>query len=148
MPAYWLTPVRATSAGVLFGKERTVLEPSREAELFRQKLHEVHPRLLPMFKANLLLSDEAILQCGVDELPFELGNGEDICFAEVEAALKLSHCAEAFMDRLLAASEGEMLCRRALEPDTWVNPLGEWLGLMLGWFEAGFQVILLREDGG
>ncbi|TBL78119.1 hypothetical protein [Paenibacillus thalictri] len=143
MSAYWLTPL-VPGSGAILGSERIRLQPEAEAQHFRRILTALHPRLLLSFKANLLLSDDALLACGVDELPFSLDNGEEIHFTTGD--MELSHCAEAYMDRLLGIAECQSLLS-LLDKDTFAEPVSSWLSLMIAWLNQGYHVMLLQEEG-
>ncbi|MCD1261534.1 hypothetical protein B5M42_022280 [Paenibacillus athensensis] len=145
MARYWLTPVTAKEPLTL-GGERLVCEPQAELERLREQLAKLHPRLLPMFKASLLPGDEEAEACGDEAAEPDWGGGDDIRFDGV--SLMLSHCAEAFIDRLLSPREALTLLDEAgAEGEEVFVSSARWLGVMRQWLAAGCEVILLREDG-
>jgi hypothetical protein len=147
LPRYWLTPIISRTP-LKLGAERISCDPLTELEGFRSKLHIVHPRLLPMFKAGLLLSDEEEA-CGTDSGDLDWSTGDNIVFDS--NPYTLSHCAEAFLDRLLSADESASLLHVAVQGNwdggAWTSRQQDWLDACLGWLKQGQEVILLREDG-
>jgi hypothetical protein len=146
MPRYWLTPIIQMSP-LRLGSDRIICDPTAEFEAFRGRLQSVHPRLLPMFKASLLLSEEDGL-CGSDDGTMDWNSGRDLVFDG--DPLYLSHCAEAFLDRLLATPEAAALLLAASKSNQdadWTVMQAHWLDLCLNWLKEGHEVILLREDG-
>ncbi|TVY09625.1 hypothetical protein [Paenibacillus cremeus] len=154
MAHFWLVPVQWSGTEAQLLSERLLLEQSERRERFVSGLQSIHPRLLLVFKAALLLSDEVSAACGVEELPFLLAQEGDIRLIAEEqyeyyassyeevSAWPLSHCAEAYLNRLLSPQAAFVLLEQAqLEEDS--TP---WLQAMEGWLRQGLQVILLRED--
>jgi len=140
MTRYWLTPI-VKRTPLQLGGGRIVCEPLAELEKLREEAHGLYPRLLPMFKASMLLSDEEDA-CGSEEVELELASEEDIVFDG--SVFQVSHCAEAFLDRMLTNREAR----------AWVDQLAanserlqDWKQMWLRWLDAGWDVILLREDG-
>jgi hypothetical protein len=149
MSRLWLTPVHINDneQTVTFLTDRLVLQPANAAECFLDIAKAIHPRMLLAFKSNLLLSEESELACGVDELPFVLDGDGIIIFGQ--GSLELSHCAQAYLDRLPSSREmGEWLLRAAAkangEPQG--DPIRLWFEKMLEWHKQGYAVILLKED--
>ncbi|TDF96709.1 hypothetical protein [Paenibacillus piri] len=147
MSTLWLTPVSIdeTEPSVTLLCERLELAPGAAADRFLALMKSVHPRLLVSFKANLLLSEDSEA-CGIDELPFELAGGGQIVFGE--GALELSHCAQAYWDRLPSAAElegwlGEAVRLAENNPDPVV---GQWVAAMQNWHRQGFAIALLRGE--
>jgi hypothetical protein len=145
----WLTPIRFEDQHeqIVLLADRFELLPTEAGGRFLKLAKSVHPRMLVTFKSNLLLSEEAELACGVDELPFELGNGEPIAFGH--DTLGLSHCAQAYLDRLPTCREMEQWIAAAVKltadiPETMVER--EWLELMSSWLQKGNLITLLREE--
>lgn len=146
MSRYWLTPV-LDHAPLTFGADRLLCEPSQEFEQFRKLLHAVHPMLLPMFKANLLLSDDED-SCGSEEAVLDLESGDAVIFDG--SPFEVSHCAEAFFDRILSAREAKQYLSqlpsgRSEIPLTSIRLY--WYSQLIKWLDHGWEVILLREDG-
>lgn len=145
MTSYWLTPIESYSPLIL-GAERIHCVPLAALESFRELAGRMHPRLLPMFKASLLLSDDEEL-CGSDLVDLDLSQSEAIAFDG--KPFHLSHCGEAFLDRLLSKEEVLKLVGTLelgdLEGDA--VHLSMWRQEWLKWLESGCDVILLREDG-
>jgi hypothetical protein len=153
MPKIWLVPLTTTSP-VTIGADRIALHEVPEWETFRQALQAIHPRLLPLFKAHLLpAADEDGLVCGADEEEsFALDGMGDIVFAgaEGQGALRLSHCAEAFLERLLPPEEALRLAEEAgaaLRLDEAEQPslLREWMEMLLVWWRQGRSAVVLAE---
>lgn len=145
---YWLTPVLCEDEDVILLEGREEL-PAEEAVEFMRRLKTVHPRMLVSFKANLLLSEEAEAACGVDEVPFALSSGESIIFGPAAEALELSHCGQAYLDRLPSAREfGEWLSQAetGLLADEASSRMLGWVRMMKSWHDRGWSVTLLRED--
>ncbi|MFC5450213.1 hypothetical protein [Paenibacillus aestuarii] len=140
MTKYWLTPI-VNRSPLLVGRERIVCEPLAELEKLREIANGLHPRLLPMFKASMLLSDDPDV-CGAEADELELASEDDIVFDGT--VLHLSHCAEAFLDRLLTIRETQGLVYQLAANS---ERLQSWKQLWLSWLDAGWAVILLREDG-
>jgi len=149
MARYWLTPVLCEDEDVILLKEREELSAEQAAELMN-RLKTVHPRMLVSFKANLLLSEEAEAACGVDEVPFALSSGESIVFGAEGAGetLELSHCAQAYLDRLPSAAEfaAWLIEAEALLQGDGGSGLLSFVHTMRSWLERGWSVTLLRED--
>lgn len=144
MNRYWLTPIICREP-VIFGADRLCCEPPGEADALREEAHALHPRLLPMFKASLLLSDDEEL-CGSELVEADLAAPGVLAFDG--NPLHISYCAEAFLDRLLAPGVSKDLVR---ELKGGAGGLSDrqllWKRQWLEWLENGFEVILLREDG-
>lgn len=144
MTRYWLTPIVGYSPLVL-GRERVVVPSGEDLESFRMAASNLHPRLLPMFKASLLLSDDEDV-CGSDLVEFDLTQSGDLVFDG--NPFHLSHCAEAFLDRLLPVKEALVFVKKMEESfDPSQGPHGAWSKQWLAWLEAGYELVLLREDG-
>ncbi|XOK58948.1 hypothetical protein ACJ7K1_20525 [Paenibacillus elgii] len=155
MSDFWLVPLSWDGETALLGGERLRLEPEGLRMRFLEAMGQVHPRLLMMFKAHLLPEDESGEVCGTEELPFALVQSGDIRLstaaehsevmtddADAPPTWRLSHCAEAYLNRMLTAREAAALLRQAeAEPEA-----GRWLDAMRTWTAGGRQVILLRED--
>ncbi|WP_010491869.1 hypothetical protein [Paenibacillus elgii] len=155
MSDFWLVPLSWDGETALLGGERLRLEPEDLRMHFLEAMGRIHPRLLMMFKAHLLPEDESGEVCGTEELPFALAQSGDIrlsAAAEPSEAMiddadehptwRLSHCAEAYLNRMLTAREAAALLRQAdVEPEA-----ERWLDAMRTWTAGGRQVILLRED--
>ncbi|MFC0216322.1 hypothetical protein ACFFK0_28395 [Paenibacillus chartarius] len=143
MPQLWLCPIR-TDEPVTIGADRMTVEAdSPEWMTFRQSLHAVHPRLLPLFKADLLLADDEDGReaCGgrEEDAAVSLAAGGEIVLDE-RHDMPLSHCAEAFLDRLLTPQEALSLWASAAQP-----PQGVWSELLLAWWGRGLSPILLAQ---
>lgn len=150
MTRLWLTSVTAT-APVTIGADRMAVDAPAEWETFRRALHAVHPRLLPLFKARLLTADDDDAGCGgADGGELELAGGRPIVLAAEEGTigLRLSACAEAFLDRLIAPAEALRLIRSAGLPEDAVLTERQklWLGTVRMWWERGLAAMVLLED--
>jgi hypothetical protein len=150
MSIYWLTPVRIDGKTTILGAGRIALEPEDARERFLFILKAISPGMLLLFKSHMLLSEDAEAACGVDELPFDLGFVEEpIVFGQ--DALELSHCAEAYFDRLpndKAMTEWLDIARLNISviPELDLMLEDSWLRAMQDWVGQGYQIILLRED--
>lgn len=150
MSIYWLTPVRSEGQATILVAGRIALEPEDARERFLFLLKAVNPGMLLLFKSHMLLSEEAEAACGVDELPFDLSFVEEaIVFGQ--DVLELSHCAEAYFDRLPNGKEMmEWIDIARLNisviPELDLRLEDSWLTAMQGWVAQGNQMILLRED--
>lgn len=141
MTVYWLTPLLNRDPFTM-GSERIQCHPA-DLESFRSKLSSVyHPRLLMLFKASILVSDEEDIcgDYGFHEL--ELNVLGDIVFDE---SLPLSHCAVAFLDRLLTLEETRLLVQD-VSSDLWEEHELVWIRAMRHWNEQGYDVIIVKED--
>lgn len=142
MTRYWLTPIAGYSPLIL-GADRLDCSPLTKLEAFREMANGKHPRLLSMFKANLLLSDDEEI-CGSELVELDLTHSDAVVFDG--DPFHLSHCAEAFLDRLLKREEAldlvSSLDDSALDAQQII-----WKNQWLRWLELGCDVILLREDG-
>jgi hypothetical protein len=147
MPRYWLTPI-IDRFPLKLGSERLCCEPLNELEVFRERMQSLHPRLLPMFKASLLLSDDEEI-CGSDVLELQWSGENDLVFDG--APFHLSHCAEAFLDRLLSTKEAASMLilgtDEMLSSWEWSTIQLQWLYKWIGWLQQDREVVLLREDG-
>ncbi|MDR6551349.1 hypothetical protein [Paenibacillus qinlingensis] len=144
MTLYWITPILSYSPLVL-GAERIMCQPDAEFEAFRQLAGRQHPRLLAMFKSSLLLSDEEEM-CGSELVELDLTHEGDIVFDG--EPFHLSHCAEAFLDRLLNKRETKALVMAMDEQKEVCYEMHEgWIKQWLTWMDAGYDIVLLREDG-
>jgi hypothetical protein len=116
----------------------------QELEALRSELNLTHPRLLPMFKASLLLSEDEE-SCGSDAELHWL-SGEELIFDG--RPLMLSHCAEAFMDHVLSSKEALNLLEKAVGSMSFTCSLIQehWVEICKDWLSQGWQVILFRED--
>ncbi|MBD0379149.1 hypothetical protein [Paenibacillus sedimenti] len=145
MTKYWLTPI-IHKFPLQFGADRVCCEPLHELDSFREAAHKLHPRLLPMFKASLLLSDDEEL-CGSELIELDLSDVYEIVFDG--RPYHLSHCAEAFLDRILNPQEVLQLVSTMDDNNSELSSDKQllWKQLWLDWLKSGWDVILLREDG-
>ncbi|ULL17622.1 hypothetical protein DVH26_26105 [Paenibacillus sp. H1-7] len=145
MGKYWLVPIVYEGTVMILSDERIALAPQPAAERFLQLAKSVHPRMLIPFKANLLLSDDSEAACGVDETPFDLASGKPIRFGD--GMLELSHCAEAYLDKVPTTAEMRhhlQQCHELKAPATADEPIAGWLHTMNKWNEKGFSILLLN----
>ncbi|KZE76452.1 hypothetical protein AV654_23615 [Paenibacillus elgii] len=156
MSDFWLVPLSWNGETAVLGGGRLRLEPEDLRMRFLETMGRIHPRLLMMFKAHLLPEDESGEVCGTEELPFALAQSGDIRLSAAESSeamnddvgehptWRLSHCAEAYLNRILTAREAAALLRQAeADPESEAE---RWLDAMRTWTAGGRQVILLRED--
>jgi hypothetical protein len=147
MAHFWLTPVMSKEPLIL-GADRLKCLPVEEMAWFRQAMDTVHPWLLPLFKANFLLSDGLDDSCGIDEeeLTLSLAEAEDIVF-DGEPYL-LSHCADHFLERLLKVDQTlqGLIKLGAADKELWTQAQLEWLAHMNKWLALDKEVILIREE--
>lgn len=148
MTRYWLTPILSYSPLVL-GAARICVPNDAEFEAFRQMAGKQHPRLLAMFKSSLLLSDDEEV-CGSELAELDLTHEEDIVFDG--EPFHLSHCAEAFLDRLLNRPETKGMVRALASEwkereEASNSGISVWTKQWLQWLDAGYDIVLLREDG-
>jgi hypothetical protein len=146
LSVYWLTPVKALSP-VTLGGERIKIG-GEDAETFRRAMHAIHPRLLLSFKSALLLSDDEDM-CGTqeDEGALVLESDGPIVFGD--GFLQLSHCGEAFLDRLPNPAEAAALLSAAkpyLKAALRRPPIDSWLETAAAWWAQGYRVMLLKEE--
>lgn len=147
MAHFWLTPVISREPLTL-GAERMKCIPVTELALFRQVMDTVHPWLLPLFKANLLLSDGIEDSCGAEgeELNLFLADARDIVFDTNPYVL--SHCAGNFLERLLRIEQTKQGLREveAINQELWTDSQQLWLEQMHIWLASGKEVIIIREE--
>jgi hypothetical protein len=147
MAIFWLTPV-ISKEPLILGAERLKCLPAAELALFRQAMDAVHPWLLPLFKANLLLSDGLDDSCGIDgeELTLSLAEAEDIVF-DGEPFI-LSHCTENFLERLLKIEQTQLglVEAGAANKELWTSSQQLWLEHMDKWLAEQWEVIIIREE--
>jgi hypothetical protein len=147
MAHFWLTPVISKDPLIL-GAERLKCLPVAELALFRQAMDAVHPWLLPLFKANLLLSDGLDDSCGIDgeELTLSLAEAEDIVF-DGEPYI-LSNCADHFLERLLKIEQTQhgLVEAEAANKELWTSSQQLWLEHMNKWLADQREVIIIREE--
>jgi hypothetical protein len=147
MAHFWLTPV-VSKEPLILGADRLKCLPVAELALFRQAMDVVHPWLLPLFKANLLLSDGIDDTCGIDdvELTLSLAEAEDIVFDGNPYVL--SHCADNFLERLLKIEQTQRGLEEAgaANKELWSAPQQLWLDHMIKWLAASKEVIIVREE--
>ncbi|WP_281888171.1 hypothetical protein [Paenibacillus sp. YYML68] len=163
MAVYWLVPIHWDGEALVLGADRLRLAPEEARLQLSRALQAVHPRLLLTFKAHLLLSDETLDACGLDELPFELSAEGDIRLhsadhdAAAAGALEategsgdrqgwtLSHCGEAYIHGLLGAREAALKLEQAEQPDDAIEAVA-WINVMKAWLAEGRQIIMLKEE--
>jgi hypothetical protein len=147
MAHFWLTPLISKDPLIL-GADRLKCLPLAELTLFRQAMDAVHPWLLPIFKANLLLNDGLDDNCGIDgeELTLSLAEAEDIVFDG--SPYILSHCADNFLERLLKIEQSQRGLQEAgaANKKLWTKAQLLWLEFMSKWLDAQKEVILIREE--
>jgi hypothetical protein len=143
MAAYWLTPLTSEEP-VTFGAQR-IRCAGPQFETFRNKLHAAaNPRFLLAFKADLLLEtegDEGVCGPGV-ELGVPLADGGAICFDDT-TRLQLSHCAEAFLQRLPLPREWRTWF--ADQHHVWDEQEWQWLRLLQQWADHDWTIVLIKE---
>ncbi|NOU95433.1 hypothetical protein GC093_19700 [Paenibacillus sp. LMG 31456] len=149
MSSLWLTPIVIDEQEqvITLLTDRMELRPVEKADRFLAWLKSVHPRLIVSFKANLMLSDESELACGIDDLPFELSSDEPVVFGQ--GRLELSHCAQAYLDRLPSNKEmDEWLNSAAVKvvDATEDDIIHLWVNTMLRWHKQGYAIALLKEE--
>lgn len=146
MSHFWLTPV-TTAPFVVLGDEREKVGGAAW-EAFRRRLGAVHPRLVPLFKSQLLAADEGEAAhsgagigavCGGAD-GFELDIPGPIAFDG--SFYTLSHCGEAFFDRLLDPEDALPLAE-SLVDEALTEPERSWLDAMCRWWRQGRFVVLL-----
>jgi hypothetical protein len=142
MSRYWMTPILCRLPLKL--GDRISCEATADLDAFRAKLHRLHPWLLPMFKTSLLLSDDDEV-CGSATTEIEWSHAHELVFDG--EPFHLSHCAEAFFDRLLGAEKVASLLNFDIEMSDWTPVQLDWLEHISKWLHEGQEVILLREDG-
>jgi hypothetical protein len=142
MSRYWLTPI-LSRLPLKLGADRINCEATADLDAFRAKLQRVHPWLLPMFKTSLLLSNDEV--CGSATTEIEWGHAHELVFDG--EPFHLSHCAEAFFDRLLGAEKVASLLNFDVRASDWTSVQLKWLEHISRWLHEGQEVILLREDG-
>lgn len=148
MATYWLVPVEQEDPLVL-GADRISLGGIAAPDNFRAKLHQIHPRLLPMVKASILPGDPEedadLSACGAGpDLPLH----ENVPLAFNGLPHVLSECGRAFIDRLPLLREQMSLLAEAVRSSDggWTAEEREWLKLLLSWNETGRKAMLLKED--
>lgn len=150
MASYWLVPVEGDDPLVI-GADRMLLGGGSQPEAFREKLHRLHPRFLPMVKAAILpgepepAPDGTGAACGSEEAP-PLSEPGPIVYDG--RPYGLSECGRAFMDRLpLLREQAEWLALAEDGPaGGWTAQETQWLAAVRAWNESGRRAMLLKED--
>ncbi len=143
---YWLAPLTCQSP-LTIGTERIACERAT-FESFREKVKQVtSPLHLLMFKAELLLGDDEDACGPMNSATLELGTAGDIVFDG--QTLFVSHCAQAFFDRLPDNRDWRVTSKRLLESQdyAWNEQELEWLLKIQRWSEQSHDLIVLREEG-
>lgn len=139
---YWMIPI-VHNDPLTLGRERISLQVTEATASFRHKITALHPRLLPMFKANLLLSDDPDLCGGIDIPDLQLMEYHNHDIILQAPALPISHCAEAFFDRLLKPDEAVRILESTSQ--SWSSEEEHTISVMLSWYRNGYTVFLLAE---
>ncbi|WP_135546812.1 hypothetical protein [Paenibacillus cymbidii] len=146
MADLWLTPVKETGAAgtISLGGERIRLGGGEPWGTLRGKLQQLHPRLVPLFKANMLLGDEADADdsCGAAAIDLRLDDGESILLGA--GGLPASHCALSFFDRLLSPAQSLQVLER-LESSGASSDERHLAQTIVEWLKAGSAVIVLQD---
>jgi hypothetical protein len=146
MSVYWLTPVTGLSPATLGGER--IMIAGENAEAFRSMMYKIHPRLLLTFKSALLVSGDGD-KCGPDggEADIHLKPPGPVVFDG--SSLVLSHCGEAFLERLPDPEEAVARLHAAdpaLRSGLEQPPYGDWLNYAVQWWSLGYRVMLLKEE--
>jgi hypothetical protein len=144
MSVYWLAPLTSRDPLVIGGqRQKCSGEPFESFRLKVQRLSS--SRHLMMFKSDLLLSDEEDL-CGDDGAAgLSFNESGDITFSADR--LPISHCAEAFFDRLPDAREWRATLQLLADSNQqWSELERVWLHLLTTWTDSEYIIVLLRED--
>jgi hypothetical protein len=144
MSVYWLAPLTSRDPLVIGEARRKC--GGEMFESFRAKVQRLSsPRHLMMFKSALLLSDDDDA-CGDEgETGIDFNREGDIHFAADQ--LSVSHCAEAFFDRLPNPREWrEAFPLFEKSSEHWSEQDRLWLQVMEQWTAHDFTIVLIRED--
>ncbi len=144
MSVYWLSPLISRDPYVIGGQRQLCSGESFDS--FRAKVQQQSsPRHLMMFKSALLLSDDDDA-CGSDgESGVDFHHSGDILFAPEQ--LPISHCAEAFFDRLPNPREWREALQMIEKSDVqWNEQERGWLKAMKQWTANEYTIVLIRED--
>lgn len=112
---------------------------------WRKAVQSLHPRLLPNLKESALIEEEDSAFCVAGGV-FEYERGQELVIDGEE--LKLSHCAEHFLDFLLPPGECLQIVeekRAELANVTGTEIDRERWEQLVAWWEQGLQVLVLQH---
>jgi hypothetical protein len=149
-PVFWLAPI-VTRNPFTIGSERIHCAGERFQQ-FRERVQQLSsPRFLLMFKSELLLSDELsdddLVACGNMEISLpSFADCHPIVFDH--SPFVLSHCAEAFIDRLPTPKEWRLFLHEHLTYDgsSWSEDERVWLDAIARWSNCNYEIVLIREE--
>lgn len=142
MTVFWLTPIQQRDPLVLDG-DRIPCLPGPDWDSFRSGLTAAHARALPLIKARIL-ADNGMGEtgCGLDRNTVPLDNRRGLPFDG--RPLRLSGCAQTFLDKLLPPEAVlELLSTTLYGPGSQEEA---WLAAVRSWLRQGRQVMIIRED--
>jgi hypothetical protein len=127
-----------------FGAEHLPLDGAEDVE-WKKRVQAVHPRLLPQLKDSALIEEEESEFCVAGGV-FEYVRGQELTLDGEQ--LRLSHCAEHFLDILLSSEQclqiieenaGELknLNMEKEHTESWAT--------LCSWWERGWRVLLLQH---
>jgi hypothetical protein len=144
MSTYWLAPLTSEEP-FTFGEQR-IRCAGPQFEAFRLKLQAAaNPRFLLAFKADLLLEmegDADVCGPGGDGLSEQFAGSAAIRFDDT-SGFHLSHCAEAFLQRLPLPREWRSWF--AEQSLAWDEQERQWLQPLQQWADRNWTVVLIKE---
>ncbi len=159
MRRYWLCPIKHEEH-LHISEMRVACPSSEELTQLRQVVSSVHPRLLPQFKAHLLLSDLSEMDeegvntsihgsemCGHSELELDLSSGQPILIDGNHYSL--SHCAQSFFELVLLPADARAHMNRVMDMSqvaSWTQQQRTWLELCHAWLNNNWSIIVLIEE--
>lgn len=120
-----------------FGADYLALDDA-EAAAWKEMVQALHPRLLPQLKESALIEEEESEFCVLGGL-FEYERGKELVIDGTN--LRLSHCAEHFLDFLMPAEE----CLETVENKNVHEEGRARMSTLLSWWERGYRVLILQH---
>jgi hypothetical protein len=137
MVRYWLTPLSVDPSMTISGM-RECMHVTQATDLL-SRLARLHPRLLPSFKMEMLTSGDDDTCGGSEATPLSV-QFEQAGDVELVGPWSLSHCGEAFIERLLPVET--CLGLLAMLPESDVCPDVQ---KMQSWWNQGYRIIMVKE---
>jgi hypothetical protein len=143
MSVYWIAPSQMTEP-IFFGAARIRCSET-DFLSFQKKVQSIsNSRFLLSFKSSLILSDDLDF-CGESDEFVDLSRAGDVIFDG--HPYQLSHCAEAFFDRVPGSKEWHALFEQMEANNTvWTAVEKQWLNQIKTWLSQSSTVVVLKED--
>jgi hypothetical protein len=116
-----------------------------EGEAWKKAIQALHPRLLPQLKESALLSEEESAFC-VSGGIFDYERGKELVIDGTE--LRLSHCAENFLDVLMSPEECLQVIKvrsAELAAACQTDEQASRLQTLTNWWQNGWRVLIFKH---